>query len=152
MRPTSIPSGILIHAAIWPQQIWAQNWCSVLLSGRGSGFPSNTMWPGPRPTSVPNFIHLDPSNRLDTVHQRHRQTDRTDRQTDTQHNGPIAQGEPFCKWSPKNILDFNEARDDVVSVASARPYANHLHLAADIGVYNHVSTSSLNFLQAECSS
>jgi len=25
-RPTSIPSGILIHAALWPQQIWAENW------------------------------------------------------------------------------------------------------------------------------
>jgi len=27
--------------------------------------------------------------------------------------------------------DFNEARDDGVAVASAGPYANHLHLAAD---------------------
>ena len=25
-RPTSIPSDILIHAVIWPQQIWAENW------------------------------------------------------------------------------------------------------------------------------
>ena len=25
-RPSSIPSDILIHAAIWPQQIWAENW------------------------------------------------------------------------------------------------------------------------------
>jgi len=25
-RPTSIPSGILIHAAIWPQYTWAENW------------------------------------------------------------------------------------------------------------------------------
>jgi len=24
-RPTSIPSGVLIHAALWPQQIWAEN-------------------------------------------------------------------------------------------------------------------------------
>jgi len=24
--PSSISSGILIHAAIWPQQIWAENW------------------------------------------------------------------------------------------------------------------------------
>jgi len=28
-------------------------------------------------------------------------------------------------------LDFNEARDDVVAVTSAGPYANHLHLAPD---------------------
>jgi len=27
--------------------------------------------------------------------------------------------------------DFNEARDDGVAVASAGPYANHLHLALD---------------------
>ena len=25
LRPTSIPSGILIHAAVWPQQMWAEN-------------------------------------------------------------------------------------------------------------------------------
>jgi len=25
-RPTSVPSGILIHAAIWPQETWAANW------------------------------------------------------------------------------------------------------------------------------
>ena len=25
LRPSCIPSGILIHAAIWPQQIWANN-------------------------------------------------------------------------------------------------------------------------------
>jgi len=28
-------------------------------------------------------------------------------------------------------LDFNEARDDRVAVASAGPYANHLHLTSD---------------------
>jgi len=31
----------------------------------------------------------------------------------------------------KTILDFTEARDDGVAVASAGPYANHLHLAPD---------------------
>jgi len=29
------------------------------------------------------------------------------------------------------MLDFNEARDDGVVVASAGPYVNHLHLAPD---------------------
>jgi len=37
------------------------------------------------------MFHLDPSNRLATVHQRYRQTEETG-QTD---KGPIAQGEPF---------------------------------------------------------
>ena len=39
-------------------------------------------------------LHLDLFNRLATIHQRHRH-DRTD-------NGPITQGEPFYKRSPKN--------------------------------------------------
>jgi len=24
-RPTSVPSGILIHQAVWPQETWAEN-------------------------------------------------------------------------------------------------------------------------------
>jgi len=24
--PTSVPSGILIHPAVWPRQTWAENW------------------------------------------------------------------------------------------------------------------------------
>jgi len=39
-------------------------------------------------------FHLDPSNRLATVHQRQRQSDR---QTDRTDNGPMAQGEPFLQ-------------------------------------------------------
>jgi len=31
----------------------------------------------------------------------------------------------------RTILDFNEARDDTVAVASAGPSANHLHLTPD---------------------
>jgi len=31
----------------------------------------------------------------------------------------------------KTILDFTGARDDGVAVASAGPYANHLHLTPD---------------------
>ena len=73
-RPTSLPCGILMHPAIWPEQTWAENWGAVSLWGRGAGPPANTMWPGPRHT-----FHLDPSKRLATIHQRHRQ-DRTDGQ------------------------------------------------------------------------
>jgi len=36
-RPTSIPSGILVHPAIWPQQTWAENW------GGGGAVP---LWVG----------------------------------------------------------------------------------------------------------
>jgi len=48
-------------------------------------------------------FHLDQSNRLATMHQRHRQ-DRTERPTG-QDNGLIAQeGEPFYKRSPQNAI------------------------------------------------
>ena len=54
-RPTFLPNGILIHPAIWPQQIWTEiGGCAPL--GRGAESPSNTMWPGPTPTRMPSFI------------------------------------------------------------------------------------------------
>jgi len=39
----------------------------------------------------------------------------------------------WVSWHRKHKinLDFNEARDDRVAVASAGPYANHLHLSTD---------------------
>jgi len=46
-------------------------------------------------------------------------------------------------------LDFNEAGDDWVAVASAGPHAKHL---TSLQTDNHASTSSLNFLQAQYSS
>ena len=61
----------------------------------GAGTPSSTMWPGPRPTCKPGFILIRP-----TVWRQY--TNVTDRHTDRQYNGPIAQGEPFYKRSPKN--------------------------------------------------
>jgi len=38
LRPTSLPTGILIHPAVWPQQTWAENWgvCPPFLGGAGS--------------------------------------------------------------------------------------------------------------------
>jgi len=50
----------------------------------------------------------------------------------------------WVSWHQKvqTNLDFNEARDDGVAVASAGPYANQLQTD------NHASTSSINFLQA----
>ena len=55
-RPTSIPSGVLIHPAVWPQLTWAKNWGLCPFGGGGVESPCNTMWPRPRPTSVPSFI------------------------------------------------------------------------------------------------
>jgi len=89
--PISIPSGILIHPAIWPQQIWAENW-GCPFRGRGARYPSNTMWPWPTPTCMPSFILIHPTFGQSTPTS----------QRDRQDNGPIAQGEPFYKESPKN--------------------------------------------------
>jgi len=48
----------------------------------------------------------------------------------------------------QNLLDFSEARDDGVAVASAGPYANHLHHAPDnMPVPHHsVFTGRMPFL------
>jgi len=56
-----------------------------------AGSPSNTMSPGPRPTSVPSGILIHP-----TVSPQYTNV------TDGQDIGPIAQGEPFYKRSHKN--------------------------------------------------
>ena len=50
------------------------------LFGEAELGPHAIQWPGPRLASTQ--FYPDPSNRLATIHQRHRQTDKTDRQTD----------------------------------------------------------------------
>ena len=95
-RPSSIPGNILIHAAIWPQQIWAENWGALPIWRRGRArSPSNTMSPVPRPTCMASFILIRPTIWLQCTNV----TDRQARQTD---NGLIAKGELFYKLSPKN--------------------------------------------------
>jgi len=88
-RPQSIRNSCITRAQQLPR------WAAVpQLSGPksggccapfrvGAGSPSNTMRPGPRPTSVPSDISIHP-----TVWPQYTNvTDRTDRQTD---NGPVA--------------------------------------------------------------
>ena len=91
-RFPSVPSGILIHPALSPEQTWAENWGLCPFLGRGAGFPSNSMWPGPRPTCMPSFILIHP-----TVWPQY--TNVTDWQ-DRQRSDSI--GEPSYKRSPKN--------------------------------------------------
>jgi len=88
LRPTSIPSDMLIYQAIWPQQIRAENWGAVPLwrggltqCGQSRGLRARQV--SSCPTVWPQYTNV---------------TDRTDR-TD---NGAIGQGEPFHKRSPKN--------------------------------------------------
>jgi len=83
-RPTSIPSGILIHASIWSQQILAENW-GLCPFGEGELGPHLTECGQGRglPACQDAKFHLDSSNRLATytnnVRDRH---DRSDRTTD----------------------------------------------------------------------
>ena len=58
---TSVPSGILIHPAVWPQQTSAENWGLCFLFREGVGSPYSTMWPGPRPTPMPSAILIHPA-------------------------------------------------------------------------------------------
>jgi len=93
-RPSSMPSGILIHTAIWPQQIWAENWGLCPFGGGGAGSSLNTMWPGPRPTCLPSFILIRPTVWPQYTNVTDRQTDRqTERQdrTDRQRTDSIGQ-------------------------------------------------------------
>jgi len=60
-RSTSVPSGIVIHPAVWPQQTWAENWGLCPFEGRGAGYPHNTMWPASRLTSKPSDMLIHPA-------------------------------------------------------------------------------------------
>jgi len=64
-----------------PQQIWSENW-RLCPFGEGSCVPIYHKVSAAEAYLHDKF-HLDPFNSLVTVHQRHRQTDRTD-------NGPTA--------------------------------------------------------------
>ena len=82
-RPTSVPSGILIHPAIWPQQIWAKNWGRLCpgLWGRRSWVL--VYHKGRARTSMPNFILYPspPFGHNTSTLQTDRQTDRHCRKT-----------------------------------------------------------------------
>ena len=93
-----VPSGILIHPSVWPQQTWAEKCgCCTLSMGR-LGSPSNTMSPVTRPTSAPSGILIHRSvwpqyaNITDRQErQRSHSTERTVSQTVVQ-NGSLAYG------------------------------------------------------------
>jgi len=77
--PTSLPSGILILAVVWPQQIWAENWGrTVSLWGGGTGSPSNSV--ARAEAYLRAKFHIDPSNRLAAIYKCYRQDRQRDRQ------------------------------------------------------------------------
>jgi len=55
---TSVPSGILIHPAIWPQQTWAE---FFFLGGGGCAPLGEAGLSGPRPTSLLSGILIHPT-------------------------------------------------------------------------------------------
>ena len=55
LMPTSLPSGILIYPAVWPQHM-GQKLGRLCPFGGGTVSRSNTTWPWPRPISVPSGI------------------------------------------------------------------------------------------------
>ena len=76
-RPTSIPSGILIHTAILTTTDMGRKLGAVPLWRRRRWVPSNKMWPRSRPTCMPSLILIHP-----TVWPHYtRQTGQTGRQT-----------------------------------------------------------------------
>jgi len=80
-RPTSVPSGILIHPEGWPQQTWAKIGGYTPFWGELGTYLTHC----DLQAYLHAKLHLDPSNSLAATHKRYRQ----DRQTD---NGLIAYG------------------------------------------------------------
>jgi len=77
LRPTFLPSEILIHPAIWPQDIWAENWRRGYTPwGRGTKVPIYHNVARAEAYLHTKF-HLDPTNRLARIYQCCRQ-DETD--------------------------------------------------------------------------
>jgi len=80
-----MPSFILIHPAVSPQQTWIADYTdagkAVKFECRGCCAPFRreldphlTRYGRGRGLYLPATFHLDPSNRLATVHQRHKRT------------------------------------------------------------------------------
>jgi len=87
----------------------------------GAGSSSNTMWPGPRPTSVPSFILIHPAVWLQNTNVTDRQTgqDRTDRHS----IGRTVLQTVAQKWMCMliNLTDF-QCHSFKISVSHPLPY------------------------------
>ena len=66
-RSTSLPSGILIDPAVWPQQTWAENWGASVPPFWGRELGLHLTQCGLAETYLPTKWHLDPSIRLATT-------------------------------------------------------------------------------------
>jgi len=82
-RPTSVLSGILIYPAVWQATDM-----SLFLGGGCAPFLFGELCPHLTLCSLGRvylhaMFHFDPLNRLATIHQRYRQTDRTGQRSDS---------------------------------------------------------------------
>jgi len=85
--------------------------CAPFLLGEGTEFPSNTIWPGPEPTSTPSFILIHPTvwpqytNNTDRTRQDRQRSDSIG-QTALQ---TVAQGKAACFTNPfqRRLLSSN---------------------------------------------
>jgi len=115
----------LIHAAIWRQQIWAENWVGLCPFGGGAaGSLSNTMWPGPRLTCMPSFILIRP-----TV-ARTLQTDRTDRQRTDSIGRTILQ-----TVSQEIANDFADIANSYLPPIYGRPITGRPYIFSRCGLF-----------------
>ena len=64
-RYSSVPSGILLHPAVWPQQTWAENW--GLCPFREWDLVPILHNVARAETYLRAKFHLDPSSRLGTI-------------------------------------------------------------------------------------
>ena len=91
--------------------MWAENWGLCPCGGEGAGSPSNTMWSGPSPTSVPSFILIRPTvwPQYTSVTDR---TDRTDRQRTDSIGRTVLQtvAQKFSKLYSKRIHRLTDRR------------------------------------------
>ena len=85
-----------------PEQSRSKKWWGCCAPFRGS--PSNTMSPGPSPTSVPSgiLIHLTVWHNTPTLH--------ADRQAG--HRSDTSKGEPLHRRSPKNTTITESTGND----------------------------------------
>jgi len=126
-KPISTSSGILIHPAIWTQQIWTENWGLCTFVGGAPGSPSNTMWPGPRPTCMPSFVLIHP-----TVWPQYTNiTDRTG-QTDRQTTERYDRANSFTNGRPK-MTTFIKVTKNLTNNNNVNHYeADKLSSAAEL--------------------